>query len=330
MMMAKQSGGVCVFGQKPTRSVAFAFGNISASSAPVSRTERSALCLAASAGASSRLAGVVLYPPQSLPNQYHNGGSIMKIWLQREGEAVLYAEAERFGASCYIDDCPTPCWLCGGESHAPENYYRMYAEHDENNIEVVGWVCPCCAHLDESRIRASLEWQSYSFDYKVSEYDERGDEFREILRLITTGDLDGARDFIAERSDVVAYKSQLWKEKSDKFESFANNYDIQTLKTDNESKATRESKGFVYLLGSPDGYCKIGRTKQLSSRLLAIGLQLPFKVELIHSIKVSDPVWAERHLHQKFSACRMNGEWFLLSDGDIQWIKSLTRLEPEG
>lgn len=89
-----------------------------------------------------------------------------------------------------------------------------------------------------------------------------------------------------------------------------------------------ETSGHVYLIGCPEGYCKIGRTKHLSTRLLALGLQLPFRVELLHSIAVSDPVWAERFLHKKLSHCRANGEWFLLTAEDIQWIKSLSRLEP--
>jgi hypothetical protein len=86
--------------------------------------------------------------------------------------------------------------------------------------------------------------------------------------------------------------------------------------------------GFVYLVGSDDGmFCKIGRAKDVSKRLEQIKLQLPYKIKLLHTIRVSDSIWAESYLHRKYRHCRMNGEWFKLSDSDIRDIKSITRLE---
>jgi hypothetical protein len=94
-------------------------------------------------------------------------------------------------------------------------------------------------------------------------------------------------------------------------------------------KAENKRAGYVYLLGSEDGYSKIGRAKNVSKRLEQIKLQMPFKLRLIHTIRVSDCVWAESYLHKKFRHARKNGKWFKLSDTDIRWIKSLTTLEPE-
>lgn len=88
--------------------------------------------------------------------------------------------------------------------------------------------------------------------------------------------------------------------------------------------------GFVYLISSPDGHYKIGCSKDVPTRSKALGIQLPYPVELIHTIKASDMYWAEGHLHNTYSDKRTNGEWFRLEDADVEWIKSLTELEPEG
>jgi hypothetical protein len=111
---------------------------------------------------------------------------------------------------------------------------------------------------------------------------------------------------------------------SDTFELLAS---IEEVLHEPSHIVCKPNPGFVYLVGSPDGYCKIGRAKEIHARIAAINLQLPFRVELIHSIETSDMVWAERWLHKKYAHCRMNGEWFLLTAEDINWIKSLTRLE---
>lgn len=86
-------------------------------------------------------------------------------------------------------------------------------------------------------------------------------------------------------------------------------------------------KGFVYLIGSEQGHFKIGRTKDVPSRFNTLSIQLPFKIELLHSIEVEDCIRAEAFLHEKFSDKRLNGEWFSLEEIDIEWIKAQAILE---
>ena len=90
-----------------------------------------------------------------------------------------------------------------------------------------------------------------------------------------------------------------------------------------------DPSGHVYLLKAGN-YYKIGRTTDVSRRIIQLGLQLPWPATLVHSIPVSHMAWAERHLHAKFYSKRTNGEWFDLDDDDVRWICSLTQLEEEG
>jgi len=80
--------------------------------------------------------------------------------------------------------------------------------------------------------------------------------------------------------------------------------------------------GVVYLLKSGPFY-KIGKATDFSKRLGQIKLQLPYPVETVHVIKASDAGKTEKYWHQRFADKRAeNGEWFLLTEIDIQEFAS--------
>ncbi len=81
--------------------------------------------------------------------------------------------------------------------------------------------------------------------------------------------------------------------------------------------------GFVYLYKG-EGFYKIGRSNNVERRDREIKLQLPFKVELIHTIETSDPPRTEKYWHNHFKSKRLNGEWFQLSNSDVLLFKSKT------
>lgn len=202
------------------------------------------------------------------------------------------------------------CLICGGAFIPKDTFVRVYFDDEPD-----GFACNGCANESAENIRTLLghhsvmvESQAFELDVAYSALNIALDDpevAKEKLSDYLPKLKEEAKGLGVEASILVDYCQ---------FTSF-----IRT--------ASPNPNGFVYLLGCPEGYCKIGRTKNLQSRLSSIGLQLPWRIELLHSIPVSDPVWAERFLHQKFTSCRMNGEWFLLSDSDIQWIKSLDSLE---
>lgn len=81
--------------------------------------------------------------------------------------------------------------------------------------------------------------------------------------------------------------------------------------------------GFVYLIQSPTGSYKIGRTRNPNNRMRTFGVQLPFEVDYVCVIETGDMYQLERQLHQQFANKRINGEWFLLDAQDVASIQGM-------
>lgn len=89
-----------------------------------------------------------------------------------------------------------------------------------------------------------------------------------------------------------------------------------------ERSVRRTEPGYVYLLAGGGCY-KIGRTKDLSKRTEQLAVQLPYRVELVCSLRADDPKALETDLHERFADKRLNGEWFDLSSEDVAYIVGL-------
>lgn len=78
--------------------------------------------------------------------------------------------------------------------------------------------------------------------------------------------------------------------------------------------------GYVYVLKSQELY-KIGRAVNLTKRMYGYTLHNPFGIEIKLSKIVSDSKGVERKLHKLFQQKNVSGEWFSLSDADLEVIK---------
>jgi hypothetical protein len=133
------------------------------------------------------------------------------------------------------------------------------------------------------------------------------------------------------RTQSPAYQDIIWSAKLAIADAVLELLDVPrdpaAWKTDPKSKKQRECEpGFVYLLRGKHGYFKIGIAKKIDKRIEQIAPQLPFKVQLIHFFPSRDMRPAEQRLHRSFSSKRRNGEWFELSEEDVNLIMNISEM----
>lgn len=84
---------------------------------------------------------------------------------------------------------------------------------------------------------------------------------------------------------------------------------------------TVKQKGFVYILKADNGFTKIGKTTNPEKRIFHFTTRMPLELKLECLIESEDYNELERELHERFSDKRTRGEWFELSEDDIETIK---------
>jgi Meiotically up-regulated gene 113 len=94
----------------------------------------------------------------------------------------------------------------------------------------------------------------------------------------------------------------------------------------NKSHKAHLCEGGVYLLKAGPFY-KIGKADVFDRRIKQVRLQLPYEVEVAHLIYTPSPYEVEHWWHERFAHKRMNGEWFGLSDEDVDEFKKYTFIE---
>lgn len=97
-------------------------------------------------------------------------------------------------------------------------------------------------------------------------------------------------------------------------------------KLPSEPKSKKPRAGFVYLVQSPTGAYKIGRTKNPDNRMATFGVLLPFEVEYVCLIATEDMHTLERELQGKYSNKNIRGEWFSLTPEDVDYMKGLANV----
>jgi hypothetical protein len=80
--------------------------------------------------------------------------------------------------------------------------------------------------------------------------------------------------------------------------------------------------GYVYFIQEKlFNHVKIGRTRNLERRFRLFITNLPFDIELVQFIKTYNYEKIELKLHEFYNAKRVKGEWFKLTDHDIESIR---------
>ena len=74
---------------------------------------------------------------------------------------------------------------------------------------------------------------------------------------------------------------------------------------------------YVYLIRSEEGLFKIGVSNNPKSRLKALQSATPHNLTLIHAVQTNISRKIELYLHGYYHTRAIRGEWFALSDSDV-------------
>lgn len=166
----------------------------------------------------------------------------------------------------------------------------FFTDHDWNYIVL----------KDINRLRKRFNHSSYT--------DEK------LLELINQKD-----DLIRAESSIEMWEK--WKQ-TYIIDDDKNNYVFSILSS--SIGTLSDSKGFIYLIRKENtNICKIGWTKNenVDKRISSIQTSNPQKIEKLGMFQVTS-INTEKTLHNYFSAQRLTGEWFDLTDLDIENILS--------
>lgn len=81
--------------------------------------------------------------------------------------------------------------------------------------------------------------------------------------------------------------------------------------------------GFIYLAMTPNGWCKIGMSKEPYRRMSSLQTGTPLEVTLVHRVFTFNMPALEKALHDYFDAYWMRGEWFNLPKDCIKGFPAI-------
>lgn len=91
----------------------------------------------------------------------------------------------------------------------------------------------------------------------------------------------------------------------------------------------KDTFGYVYLIQSATGYCKIGSSRSVPNRMRQLQCANPETLTLLHQFPSVNAQHDEVLLHAKFVDRRVRSEWFALTDEEITHIcTSTAKAEP--
>jgi predicted DNA-binding antitoxin AbrB/MazE fold protein len=142
-------------------------------------------------------------------------------------------------------------------------------------------------------------------------------EVKELYALKLNG---GGMLDIKRSKEILLLLSELYDNIDDDFVEIYN----EELRANNNkwlyvnSSAEKETQPKYLYLIKADKYCKIGITKSPVSRLSDLMTLPPFEGEVLKCVMVNEAEDREKYLHKKYDDKRVNGEWFILSDREIE------------
>lgn len=130
------------------------------------------------------------------------------------------------------------------------------------------------------------------------------------------------QNFVEKISNVLKSYDEI---EIDNLNKEVKKYHEEELRKLEESMCVTESprakqKGFVYFITDDTKLVKIGLSKNVNTRFKTMQTGNS-TLKMIYYIETKDMDLTEKLFHERFKKKRIHGEWFQLTDADIEYIK---------
>ena len=159
---------------------------------------------------------------------------------------------------------------------------------------------PCQSRVESDKRAAEI----LADDFEFTPHNLRQSS-RSALALIEFGAIRWTTHATEKNRLAVAF----WPEAVDK------PADVQTFNPD----------GYVYIAYASTGHYKVGRSVRPDERIQHFDTQMPVQVVRVHQFPAHTAAEAENALHEALSSCRVKGEWFDLSDEQVDLLTIVDR-----
>jgi len=124
----------------------------------------------------------------------------------------------------------------------------------------------------------------------------------------------------------IKNQGQKWIDKHNEKEFREEGYNI-CITTTSKKIETKPKKGYIYF-AKRGKYTKIGlTTKNPIKRIKQLNNdKYPDATVLLHAFKTNDTIRVENSFHKEFENKRVKGEWFKLTEEDIEEIKKIKEI----
>ncbi|MBI2925457.1 MAG: GIY-YIG nuclease family protein [Verrucomicrobia bacterium] len=227
----------------------------------------------------------------------------------------------------------------------PEPIPSAQWDHQVKSVEVFAddlFLCPECARFH--RLEAWISRQNVALENVHALITRPARDIGNwIWRGLDPADAQRLREFAASRLNVPEFRmhpcslSRCERIKREAMREFKSENRGKEDRLSPEARAFLESKktppkpppsysSLVYLIHG-SGHYKIGIAIDVRKRLQSIKTSCPFPVEIVKAWQSEDASAVERILHKRFTAHRVNGEWFNLPDTDLEMLKAIENID---
>lgn len=213
-------------------------------------------------------------------------------------------------------------WMTRGSTTDSAKVFQDIANGDELGGLALASLCDLELNSAFEEVSGESEFFDgwFSLDEVTTYFEKTGSE-HDVRFLVGTLVALASEGLVVMRSESATYRGGHVGSKV----AFRVNWPFVLDSWDRALDRMFRPDGHVYLLGGNEFY-RIGRTKDVDTRVKQLSRDLPWPTELEHAFPCEGYAEAEKALHEMYAGYRSNGGWYRLPMEAVAYIKSIKRM----